>query len=390
MPSVMLAISFSREHIVQLINPNWHVMFVHFPMALLSMGVLIELFAFLWRNSRVRVAARWMILIGALWCVPTILTGVYAYQDAVREASTASMGEPWRNIVAECRWSAAQWEFMNDHLTWAIVGGCVFVIGAVKWIAIPDAWRRKFHWAFVLWMVIGLAILTMAAWHAGEGIFRYGTAVKHNYAALPKPSLDTWEQKLDYLLPRDQMHVFAAGLAIAVALLALGLTIRRWSEMAAPELKPAEPWVPSDPASPTAPPPTVVPESAVCTGEPPPCPVFPARFWLIAAVLALLTAAGGLWLSRVIVIPKLFTQLDRDWKHDKLRRLVHVIFGVSIFALLAILSLLTRLAPRSRILIGVAGGLLLIAVAVQMWIGVLLLYDDDEGPIRGWRPAEAM
>ena len=42
----------------RLIIPNYHVILVHYPLALLAMGLLIEIFSFLWRRSSARAAGR--------------------------------------------------------------------------------------------------------------------------------------------------------------------------------------------------------------------------------------------------------------------------------------------------------------------------------------------
>jgi uncharacterized membrane protein len=61
----------------ELVNPNLHVVLVHFPIALLVIGTLIELFSFLgWRTSGFRIAGRWMIGLGALLAIPTSLSGI--------------------------------------------------------------------------------------------------------------------------------------------------------------------------------------------------------------------------------------------------------------------------------------------------------------------------
>ena len=38
----------------EFIRPNWHVILIHYPLGLLVVGILIELFAFLWRRSGFR------------------------------------------------------------------------------------------------------------------------------------------------------------------------------------------------------------------------------------------------------------------------------------------------------------------------------------------------
>src|SRR5690606_22379370 len=54
----------------EIISPNLHVVLMHTPLALLVIGTVIELFAFLWRESTFRTAGRWMILLGALAMIP--------------------------------------------------------------------------------------------------------------------------------------------------------------------------------------------------------------------------------------------------------------------------------------------------------------------------------
>ena len=65
------------------ITPNWHAVLVHAPLGLLSVGIFIEVFSFLWRRSTVRTAGRWMVLLGAITAVPALTSGIYAYRDAM-------------------------------------------------------------------------------------------------------------------------------------------------------------------------------------------------------------------------------------------------------------------------------------------------------------------
>src|SRR5687768_18387730 len=73
----------------EFINPNLHVILIHYPLGLLVVGTLIELFSFLgWRKSGFRTAGRWMLLIGILSLPPTMLSGLYALADVNRSADT--------------------------------------------------------------------------------------------------------------------------------------------------------------------------------------------------------------------------------------------------------------------------------------------------------------
>src|SRR5205814_1160949 len=79
----------------QFINPNLHVVLVHFPLALLLFGAVIELVApLLWRRSAFRAAGRWMILLGALTAAPTATAGLYALYDTNVTPATSPETRP--------------------------------------------------------------------------------------------------------------------------------------------------------------------------------------------------------------------------------------------------------------------------------------------------------
>src|SRR4051794_16756227 len=93
------------SHMNQFINPNWHVILIHYPLGLLTIGVLIELLAIFWRRSTVRNAGKWMILIGTLACIPTVTTGLYAFNDAARRANPgAGQMASWHEVTAGHPW----------------------------------------------------------------------------------------------------------------------------------------------------------------------------------------------------------------------------------------------------------------------------------------------
>jgi hypothetical protein len=63
------------------------------------------------------------------------------------------------------------------------------------------------------------------------------------------------------------------------------------------------------------------------------------------------------------------------------RLLAHLVLGASIIVLAMVLAPAAKFAARSRVLIGLLGLILLAAVIGQIWIGILLLYDTDSGPL---------
>jgi hypothetical protein len=127
---------------------------------------------------------------------------------------------------------------------------------------------------------------------------------------------------------------------------------------------------------------------------PPAAPPSP-RFWIVAAFLAILTLAAGLYVGGFLIWPKVidFPQLRDALSHltsPSHRRIgAHIVVGSSILILTLILASLGAWAPRHREFLGLFALLLILAVGAQIWIGTLLLFDGDTGPIDHFRPVPA-
>ena len=300
----------------QFINPNWHVILIHYPLGLLTIGIMIELFSFLWRGSTVRTAARWMILLGALACIPAVTSGLYAFRDVVSPGSSDE--HTWVQVKQTSRWSPEQWEFMEDHITWAAIASALFVVAVVVWLGASDEWRRRLRWPVLIALLLGLAMMSNAAWHSGETVYRHGTAVRveaGTQQAEPHAANEHHDEtsRVEYYVLPLQLHLLMAGLVIAVAAGALGLSIRRGAlEVDATDLAVAQIETASDPVAsalagrPLEPSPT---EQIVLVGPP---KVFPARFWIIACLLAIGTVAAGLWEAGVWAPKQVLEMLAQD------------------------------------------------------------------------------
>jgi len=100
------------------------------------------------------------------------------------------------------------------------------------------------------------------------------------------------------------------------------------------------------------------------------------RFWLVTALLGLMTAVGGL----IIIEPSTFNDVITMVKSNS-RYVGHTAAGVGIVVLTIVLAIITRTAPRSRGLLMVFAVLLVVALAAQIWFGTLLLFDSPQGPL---------
>jgi hypothetical protein len=71
------------------------------------------------------------------------------------------------------------------------------------------------------------------------------------------------------------------------------------------------------------------------------------------------------------------------------RRLYHVISGGVIVFVPLLLALITRVSRRPKALLSLLSLVLLAAVALQVWLGVLLMFDTPDGPVTHFnRPGE--
>jgi uncharacterized membrane protein len=354
---------------LKFINPNLHVVLVHYPLALLISGTLIELFSFMWRRHAFRAAGRWMILLGALSGIPTAISGVYALYDV---ANPTDASVTWKEARAAAPLNAQQWTMLQNHLLLQTAATTLAVLVVIIWIGCSDTWRRRLHIPLLLGLLIVCGLTASGAWFGGEIVYRFGTGVSQTAPTTAPISVE-------YFLPPEQAHMILAGITVAIALAALALSVRNISAGA--------PVTQVDfIAAALGPPPTLIgpegedvqrnpflePEDVIVAQMP------AARFWLLAALCALITFAAGVWLlasgAETWVVKDLISFVRGTG-----RRMVHVIVGGSIFVLSLILAILARCAPRQKWLLVIFATLLVVAVGVQVWLGILLLYDTPQG-----------
>jgi hypothetical protein len=204
---------------------------------------------------------------------------------------------------------------------------------------------------------------------------------------------------IKWYLPPLELHVVLAGFAVALSLAALGLTIRRWEWPAAP-LEEGAAIVTSDPATseafaaldpattdrpdPDRPfverPTTGIMETIVIAPVGP--IVYPGRFWLLAALLVLLTAGAGLWSVIDVFTGNALTNNWQVIQKPIYRRLfLHAILGVTLLVLPLLLAIFVRFARKQRGFSAFLLFLLVVVVGLQLWFGIALLFDGHEGPL---------
>ena len=114
-----------------LINPNFHVILIHYPLGVFVLGVVLELLGFFWgRGSRVKVAARWMIVLGALLTLPSATSGIYALSD----------------IKENQGFTDARYTFMRLHVIYMGIASLLAVFcGFFVYIGASDLIPESYH-----------------------------------------------------------------------------------------------------------------------------------------------------------------------------------------------------------------------------------------------------
>lgn len=349
----------------ELINPNWHVALIHYPLGLLMIGVIVELFALVWPAHKVRAGARWMILIGTLSVIPTAMAGLYALRD-VQIPGPVSPELRWTEVLARSQLGPEAWDFLTKHLTANLVAGTCFLLVAFVWLASSDLWRKRLYWPFLLVLIAGLAFTGIGAWHGGEAVYRFGVGVNASIAASVAPEGVTEGSAVGirppgqtlaaYVLPPLQMHMILASMVFPFVIVGLALTIRRWNEPATSVFDERV----EHPAAVTL--------------------AFQRRWWYLALAAALLAALAADWSFMGVPTAEAFREnLEHLRAHARL--LVHVVFGVMIILLLLVMGLTIRSARHRAGLFAILIVLLFLASAIQIWLGALMLFDSHSGSL---------
>lgn len=142
------------------IIPNWHPIFVHFTVALLSLAVVFWLVGGLLREGALKqqllVFARWNLWLGTAFGLVTGLAGWDAYNTVAHDTPSH---------VA-----------MTEHRNWALAALSVFAVLSA-WSFLNVRKQRKAGVLFAVVLLVGGALLGSTAWRGGELVYRYGLGV---------------------------------------------------------------------------------------------------------------------------------------------------------------------------------------------------------------------
>lgn len=137
---------------------NVHPLFVHFPVALVLVTLLFEVFWWLTKRESFRKTATYLLYLGALSAVAAVITGYIASNGLGHDA-------PGHEFVHEHR----------DVMLW--MSG-LLVVTTLPVIFLRTVREGKWRRLLILPLVVISALLIYGADKGGQLVFEYGTGVK--------------------------------------------------------------------------------------------------------------------------------------------------------------------------------------------------------------------
>lgn len=142
------------------IIPNWHPIFVHFAIGLLSISALFHVVAAINNKStsyyQFESVANWNLWLGALLALATITSGWFAYNSVDHDTPSHLA--------------------MTDHRNWALGTTGLFVVLAI-WSFQRARKSIPIGWAFAILMLVASGLLATTGWKGGELVYRHGLGV---------------------------------------------------------------------------------------------------------------------------------------------------------------------------------------------------------------------
>ena len=138
------------------IIPNWHPMFVHFSIGLLTIASVLYAMGYVLRKQNLLIAARWNLWLGSLISIGTVLAGLYAYNNIAHDGAL--------HIA------------MTSHRSWALPTAAVF-LSLSLWAALKQRGATQVSGLFVLLMLGSSAALAVTGYKGAEVVYRHGGGV---------------------------------------------------------------------------------------------------------------------------------------------------------------------------------------------------------------------
>lgn len=158
------------------IIPNWHPIFVHFTIGLLSISAALFWAGTVLKKDVLLIVARWNLWLGALITIGTVLAGLYAFNTVPHNTETQHLA-------------------MLDHRMWALSTTGLFVALALWSFVVAKKGKNKpsgfRHHIFLAAVTVAGLMLAATGFKGGELVYRHGLGV----LAVPVPAEEHHESE---------------------------------------------------------------------------------------------------------------------------------------------------------------------------------------------------
>ncbi len=144
------------------IIPNWHPIFVHFPIALVAISTLSFLLGVVTRQSRIAneliMVSKWCMWFAGMFAIVTAYTGWSAYNSVAHDGLSH--------------------QAMTLHRNWALATALIIVIFAVVVFSFRNDWGQRKRLLSLSALIILTGLISVTAWLGAEAVYRYGIGVQ--------------------------------------------------------------------------------------------------------------------------------------------------------------------------------------------------------------------
>jgi uncharacterized membrane protein len=139
--------------------PNIHPFLTHFPIALLTVGIIFDTMSILFKHDRLEFVGRWSQLLGTISLAATVISGLLAKGELTIQLNAQEFFEAHQQIafVATALASALLfWRISNRLL-------------------LPSRYTRT----YLLLSLATVVLIWVGAWYGGELVYRFGVGVQN-------------------------------------------------------------------------------------------------------------------------------------------------------------------------------------------------------------------
>ena len=162
------------------IIPNYHPIFVHFTIALITTSLAMLALSYLLRSKaqlqqECLIVSRWCLWLAALASILTVIAGLHAFYTVGHDAVSHKV--------------------MTIHRNWGITTfSAIWLMTA--WSFLLYLKKKPVRWLFAIALTVTATLVMITGWYGAELVYHYGTGVKslpqiemagHDHGASKKP-----------------------------------------------------------------------------------------------------------------------------------------------------------------------------------------------------------